>query len=260
MSCAPKSQPFGFLPIWLDSPEACRAAVDQTIAQFGRIDALVNHIGVNDHIGLEHGTPEAFLESIKRNLWHYYSMAHFCLPCAQAVARRHRQHRLQSWLHRPGQHLRLRRRQGRRPRPHPRVGRRARTLRHPRQRHRSLRGLDRCLRGLARHLPRPRRAQGRHHPQHPARIPHDHPRRDRRHRRLPALATLLTHHRATCLCGRRLRPPRPRLYRPPHLREAGVFRVRPASPPLHYKIRTVLLKGTASAVPYRPQWQVGFSP
>jgi L-fucose dehydrogenase len=75
-----KQQRFGFLPIWLDSPQACRSAVDQTLAQFGRIDALINHIGVNDHIGLEHGTPDAFLESIKRNLWHYYSMAHFCLP------------------------------------------------------------------------------------------------------------------------------------------------------------------------------------
>lgn len=73
-------QRFGFLPLWLYSPESCRAAVEQTLAEFGRIDALINHIGVNDHIGLEHGTPEQFLESVKRNLWHYYSMAHYCLP------------------------------------------------------------------------------------------------------------------------------------------------------------------------------------
>jgi L-fucose dehydrogenase len=73
-------QRFGFVPTWLDSPESCRTAVEQALAEFGRIDALINHIGVNDHVGLEHGTPEQFLESVKRNLWHYYSMAHFCLP------------------------------------------------------------------------------------------------------------------------------------------------------------------------------------
>jgi L-fucose dehydrogenase len=75
-----RKQRFGFFPMWLDSPETCRAAVDKTIAQFGRVDALVNNIGMNDSVGLEGGTPERFLQSVQRNLWHYYSMAHFCLP------------------------------------------------------------------------------------------------------------------------------------------------------------------------------------
>ena len=74
------AQPFGFIPMWLDSPESCRTAVEQTLAQFGRIDALVNNIGVNDNVGLEHGTPERFMTSLQNNLWHYYAMAHFCLP------------------------------------------------------------------------------------------------------------------------------------------------------------------------------------
>ena len=73
-------QRFGFLPMWLDSPESCRIAVEKTLAEFGRIDALVNNIGVNDNVGLENGSPERFLGSLQRNLWHYYSMAHFCLP------------------------------------------------------------------------------------------------------------------------------------------------------------------------------------
>ena len=75
-----KGQRFGFYPMWLNSPETCRTAVEKTIAEFGRIDALVNNIGVNDGVGLEHGTPERFLDSVEKNLWHYYSMAHFCLP------------------------------------------------------------------------------------------------------------------------------------------------------------------------------------
>jgi len=75
-----KGQRFGFIPMWLNSPESCRTAVEKTLAEFGRIDALVNNIGVNDNVGLEHGTPEEFMASLQRNLWHYYSMAHFCLP------------------------------------------------------------------------------------------------------------------------------------------------------------------------------------
>lgn len=75
-----KDQRFGFIEMWLDSPAKCKAAVEQTIADFGQIDGLVNNIGVNDKVGLEDGTPETFLKSVENNLWHYYSMAHFCLP------------------------------------------------------------------------------------------------------------------------------------------------------------------------------------
>ncbi len=75
-----QGQRFGFIPMWLDSPESCKTAVDKAVAEFGRIDALVNNIGVNDKVGLEDGTPERFLESLTNNLWHYYSMAHYCLP------------------------------------------------------------------------------------------------------------------------------------------------------------------------------------
>lgn len=71
---------FELLPIYLDNPEACKAAVDETLRRRGRIDALVNNAGVNDKVGLEAGNPEEFLASVKRNLWHYYSMAHYALP------------------------------------------------------------------------------------------------------------------------------------------------------------------------------------
>lgn len=71
---------FELLTLYLDGPEACKAAVDETLRRCGRIDALVNNAGVNDKVGLESGTPEEFLTSVKRNLWHYYSMAHYALP------------------------------------------------------------------------------------------------------------------------------------------------------------------------------------
>jgi L-fucose dehydrogenase len=58
----------------------CAQAVEQTIAQFGRLDALVNNAGVNDRVGLEHGGPEQYLASLQRNLLHCYNMAHFALP------------------------------------------------------------------------------------------------------------------------------------------------------------------------------------
>jgi L-fucose dehydrogenase len=75
-----KGQRFGFYSMWLDSPERCRSAVEKTVTEFGRIDGLINHIGVNDHVGLESGDPEKFLASLTSNVWHYYSMAHYCLP------------------------------------------------------------------------------------------------------------------------------------------------------------------------------------
>jgi L-fucose dehydrogenase len=54
--------------------------LDTTVEKFGRLDALVNNAAINDKIGLEHGTPEEYTESLGRNLLHYYNMAHFALP------------------------------------------------------------------------------------------------------------------------------------------------------------------------------------
>jgi L-fucose dehydrogenase len=74
---------FLFVQLELSDDAACGAAVAQVVAQFGRIDGLVNNAGINDGIGLEAGR-DAFVGSLERNLIHYYSMAHYCLPHLKA--------------------------------------------------------------------------------------------------------------------------------------------------------------------------------
>jgi L-fucose dehydrogenase len=64
----------------LTRPEACETAVTEVFRRFGRIDGLVNNAGVNDGVGLENGTYQGFVDSLHKNLVHYYLMAQHCLP------------------------------------------------------------------------------------------------------------------------------------------------------------------------------------
>ncbi|MGI4820869.1 MAG: SDR family oxidoreductase [Janthinobacterium lividum] len=64
----------------LSEPAACEQAVQAVVAQFGRIDGLVNNAGVNDGVGLENGSYERFMQSLRQNVVHYYLMAHYALP------------------------------------------------------------------------------------------------------------------------------------------------------------------------------------
>jgi L-fucose dehydrogenase len=63
----------------LTQAENCRRAVEEILDQFGAIDALVNNAGTNDRVGLERGTPQEYIASLERNLFHYYNMAHYSL-------------------------------------------------------------------------------------------------------------------------------------------------------------------------------------
>lgn len=69
-----------FIALDLASAENCKAIVEQAIATFDHIDALVNNAGINDKVGLEHGNPQQFVCSLERNLLHYYNMAHYTVP------------------------------------------------------------------------------------------------------------------------------------------------------------------------------------
>jgi len=64
----------------LTRPHDCERVIRQTLAEFGRIDGLVNNAGVNDGVGLESGSYQKFVDSLHKSLIHYYLMAHHALP------------------------------------------------------------------------------------------------------------------------------------------------------------------------------------
>jgi len=64
----------------LTSPEECKNAFDSIVQKFGKIDGLVNNAGVNDGVGLENGNYDTFIDSIKKNVAHYYYLAQLSLP------------------------------------------------------------------------------------------------------------------------------------------------------------------------------------
>lgn len=69
----------------LRTADACRDAVAGTLRTAGRLDAVVNNAGVNDGVGLEHGDPARFRESLRTSLHHYYDIAHYALPHLKAA-------------------------------------------------------------------------------------------------------------------------------------------------------------------------------
>ncbi len=73
-----------FITTELTDDAQCAAAVAETIAELGGIYGLVNNAGANDSVGLDAG-PDAFRASIERNLVHYYTMTHLCLPHLRAA-------------------------------------------------------------------------------------------------------------------------------------------------------------------------------
>lgn len=64
----------------LTQPDQCEKAIQDVVRKFNRIDGLVNNAGINDGVGLESGSYERFMESLHKNVVHYYLMAHHCLP------------------------------------------------------------------------------------------------------------------------------------------------------------------------------------
>src|SRR5438128_5734442 len=64
----------------LSDATTCSRVVEEALEKFGKLDVLVNNAGVNDKVGLERGTPEEYEASLRRNLLHYFDVAHYSLP------------------------------------------------------------------------------------------------------------------------------------------------------------------------------------
>jgi len=64
----------------LTNPDDNAKAIAQVLEKFGRIDGLVNNAGVNDGVSLTNGSYEKFVDSLHKNMVHYYLMAHHALP------------------------------------------------------------------------------------------------------------------------------------------------------------------------------------
>lgn len=64
----------------LTDPLSPAEVVRQVAVRFGRIDGLVNNAGVNDGVSLSQGSYDAFMDSLHKNLTHYFLMAHEVLP------------------------------------------------------------------------------------------------------------------------------------------------------------------------------------
>lgn len=60
-------------------PRQMEAAVAKTIQKYGRIDIIINNVGVNDGVGLK-ATYEEFMESLKLNLASYFLLTKYALP------------------------------------------------------------------------------------------------------------------------------------------------------------------------------------
>ena len=191
----------------LSSSGDCQNAIASTVGKFGRLDALVNNAGVNDKVGLEHGTPEQYADSLGRNLLHYYNMAHFALPhlnktqgCIVNIGSKTAitgQGGTSGYASSKGAILALT----------GRMGGGTAGLRHPGERRCSGRGNDTAVPAVAGHIPRSRTEASVRPVQDPSGAQNDLTRRDRGNGSLPAFCPGRAHHRPAFVRGWRLRAP-----------------------------------------------------
>ena len=69
-----------FVQAHLEDLDRCKSAIAEIQDRHGDIYGLVNNAGINDGAGLERGSVVAFVQSLQRNLIHYYALAHYALP------------------------------------------------------------------------------------------------------------------------------------------------------------------------------------
>jgi len=68
-----------FVQTDLSKTDQIEAAAQKIGEKYGRIDALINNVGVNDGAGLD-ASIDDFVYSLKLNLVSFYAMTKFCLP------------------------------------------------------------------------------------------------------------------------------------------------------------------------------------
>lgn len=68
-----------FIKTDLSDPTQIEAAAKAIGEKYGRIDALINNIGINDGAGLE-ASMEDFMKSLQVNLVSFFAMTKYCLP------------------------------------------------------------------------------------------------------------------------------------------------------------------------------------
>jgi len=61
------------------NPEQIEKAVDDIAEKYGRIDVVINNVGVNDGVGLD-ATYEEFMDSLKLNMVSYFLVVKHALP------------------------------------------------------------------------------------------------------------------------------------------------------------------------------------
>ena len=70
----------------LEDAARCKTAMEEVLDRFGDLYGLVNNAGVNDGVSLEKGSVEGFAESLRKNLIHYYALAHYALEGLKRTA------------------------------------------------------------------------------------------------------------------------------------------------------------------------------
>ncbi|MEM9260748.1 MAG: SDR family oxidoreductase [Bacteroidota bacterium] len=68
-----------FVQTDVTQPEQLEAAVAAITKKYGRIDALINNVGINDGVGLE-GSLDDFMYSLKLNMVSYWLLTKLCFP------------------------------------------------------------------------------------------------------------------------------------------------------------------------------------
>jgi L-fucose dehydrogenase len=74
----------GFIKADLSDPIQIEAAAKSIGEKYGRIDALINNIGINDGAGLD-SSMEDFMKSLQLNLVSFFAMTKYCLPYIKKV-------------------------------------------------------------------------------------------------------------------------------------------------------------------------------